>query len=56
MYFVPLIKKAIQEYVNNNPEDQILLKFNITREFVKKPVMAIPYSISIFGLKEHLIL
>lgn len=52
--FIPIIKNAIYEYVEKGG-DAIVNNFDIDRAFVKKPIMTIPYSISIFGIKQQLV-
>jgi hypothetical protein len=54
-YFIPIICEGISKYCNINPEYNILKKFNITRSLLKQIIKTVPYSVTNYGVKQHLV-
>lgn len=58
-YIIPSIKDSIYKLVHSSQDNFVkysnLLKLPITRSLVKKPVMTIPYTVSVYGIHEHII-
>jgi DNA-directed RNA polymerase len=53
-YLINPIILDIQEFVKSNLNYESFLHLNIDRSFVKKIIMTIPYSVTIYGIKEQI--
>lgn len=53
------IKAELNKFVFENETNTLkyidLLKFNINRQLIKRPIMTIPYTVSIYGIADHII-
>jgi len=53
-YVIPFVEAELKDLAIKDKENEIFKDFKLRRTLIKKPIMTIPYSVTIYGIAEYL--